>query len=137
MVASGPGPGSWHSKYADSTSEAKEPPIYRVLDVICHNEVAKALGKEKYRVKVTRLQRAVQEYLRHQGRSIRSRVLLTTEQLRALIADRESDRVELTVSTNNTDKFGEAICAFANDFSNHRQPGISSSAWTMTGRSAV
>ena len=37
--------------------EAKEPPIYRVLDVICHNEVAKALGKEKYRVKVTRLQR--------------------------------------------------------------------------------
>ena len=49
--------------------------------------------------------------------------MLTTEQLRALIADRESDRVELTVSTNNTDKFGEAICAFANDFSNHRQPG--------------
>ena len=49
--------------------------------------------------------------------------MLTTEQLRALIADRESDRVELTVSTNNTDKFGEAICAFANDFSNHGQPG--------------
>ena len=49
--------------------------------------------------------------------------MLTTEQLRELIADRESDRVELTVSTNNTNKFGEAICAFANDFSNHGQPG--------------
>ena len=48
--------------------------------------------------------------------------MLTTEQLRALIADRESDRLELTVSTNNTDKFGEAICAFANDFPNHGQP---------------
>ena len=49
--------------------------------------------------------------------------MLTTEQLRALIADHESDRVELTISTTNTDKFGEAICAFANDFPNHRQPG--------------
>ena len=49
--------------------------------------------------------------------------MLTTDQLRALIAARESDRVELTVSTTNTDKFGEAVCAFANDFPNHRQPG--------------
>lgn len=49
--------------------------------------------------------------------------MLTTEQLRRLIADHESDRVELTVSTTRTDKFGEAICAFANDFPNHRQPG--------------
>ena len=49
--------------------------------------------------------------------------MLTTDELRALIAHRESDRVELTASTTNTDKFGEAICAFANDFPNHRQPG--------------
>ena len=49
--------------------------------------------------------------------------MLTVGELRALIADRESDRVELTVSTRNTDKFGEAICAFANDFPNHRQSG--------------
>ena len=49
--------------------------------------------------------------------------MLTVGELRALITDRESDRVELTVSTKNTDKFGEAICAFANDFPNHRQPG--------------
>ena len=49
--------------------------------------------------------------------------MLTTDELRALIADHESDRVELTASTTNTDKFGEAICAFANDFPNHRRPG--------------
>ena len=49
--------------------------------------------------------------------------MLTPDALRTLIADHESDRVELTVSTNKTDKFGQAICAFANDFSNHRQPG--------------
>ncbi len=49
--------------------------------------------------------------------------MLTTEQLRALMADTESDRVERTTSTKNTDKFGEAVCAFANDFPKHRQPG--------------
>ena len=49
--------------------------------------------------------------------------MLTTDELRALIADHESDRVELTTSTTKTDKFGEAICAFANDFPNHRQAG--------------
>ena len=41
--------------------------------------------------------------------------MLTTDELRAIIADHESDRVELTVSTARTDKFGEAVCAFAND----------------------
>ena len=49
--------------------------------------------------------------------------MLTTDELLALIADHESDRVELTDSTTNTDKFGQAICAFANDLPNHRQPG--------------
>jgi ATP-dependent DNA helicase RecG len=49
--------------------------------------------------------------------------MLTTDELRALIADHESDRVELTTSTTKTDKFGEAVCAFANDFPNHGQPG--------------
>ena len=39
------------------------------------------------------------------------------------MADIESDRVERTVSTNNTDKFGQAICAFANDLPNHNLPG--------------
>ena len=38
--------------------------------------------------------------------------------IRALLNDIESDRVERTISTTNTDKFGQAICAFANDFEN-------------------
>ena len=49
--------------------------------------------------------------------------MLPTDKLRALIRDRESDRVERTVSKSKTDKFGEAICAFANDFRNHGLPG--------------
>ena len=49
--------------------------------------------------------------------------MLTTDQLKVLIANLESDRVERTTSTNKTDKFGEAICAFANDFPHSRQPG--------------
>lgn len=49
--------------------------------------------------------------------------MLTEEQLKALLSDLETDRVERTTSTNNSDKFGQAICAFANDLPNHRQPG--------------
>jgi ATP-dependent DNA helicase RecG len=41
-----------------------------------------------------------------------------------LLADLESDRVERTVSTNDTDKFAEAVCAFANDLPNNRLPGF-------------
>jgi ATP-dependent DNA helicase RecG len=48
---------------------------------------------------------------------------LTDAQVLALMADLESDRVERTESTTNTDKFSEAVCAFANDFPNHRKPG--------------
>lgn len=49
--------------------------------------------------------------------------MLIEEQLKALMADIESDTAERTESTNNTDKFGQAICAFANDLPNHRRPG--------------
>lgn len=49
--------------------------------------------------------------------------MLSEQELRALMFDLESDSVERTVSTRDTDKFGEAICAFSNDFPNHRQPG--------------
>lgn len=49
--------------------------------------------------------------------------MLNEEQLKALMADVESDTAERTESTNNTDKFGQAICAFANDLPNHRRPG--------------
>jgi ATP-dependent DNA helicase RecG len=40
-----------------------------------------------------------------------------------LLADIESDRVERTISTSDSDKFAQAICAFANDFPNNRMPG--------------
>ena len=40
---------------------------------------------------------------------------MSIDEIRALLNDIESDRVERTVSTTNTDKFGQAICAFAND----------------------
>lgn len=49
--------------------------------------------------------------------------MLTRDQLSTLLIDLESDRIERTESTSKTDKFGEAICAFANDLPNHRQPG--------------
>jgi len=49
--------------------------------------------------------------------------MLTTEQLQSLLSDLESDRIERSTSTNNTDKFAQAICAFANDLPSHRQPG--------------
>lgn len=44
--------------------------------------------------------------------------MITTTEIRALLNDIESDRVERTISTTNTDKFGQVICAFANDFEN-------------------
>lgn len=49
--------------------------------------------------------------------------MLTDDELKALMAAIESDTAERTVSTNDTDKFGKAICAFANDLPNHRRPG--------------
>lgn len=49
--------------------------------------------------------------------------MIAETQLTALLADLESDRVERTISTSNTDKFAQAVCAFANDFPAHRQPG--------------
>ena len=49
--------------------------------------------------------------------------MLSQEQLVVLLSDLESDQVERTESTSNSDKFGQAVCAFANDLPNHRQPG--------------
>lgn len=48
---------------------------------------------------------------------------MTEPELYALIAEHEADRTEITVSTTNTDKFAEAVCAFANDLPNHGKPG--------------
>ncbi len=49
--------------------------------------------------------------------------MITEQELLKLLADLESDRVERTISTSNTDKFAQAVCAFANNFPAHRQPG--------------
>ena len=50
--------------------------------------------------------------------------MLTEQQLLALMADLESDRVERTESVSDMEKFCIAACAFANDFPNHRQTGF-------------
>jgi ATP-dependent DNA helicase RecG len=49
---------------------------------------------------------------------------VTDNELEALLRDIESDSVERTRSAQNTDKFGEAICAFANDIPDRRHAGI-------------
>ena len=59
--------------------------------------------------------------------------MLTIDEIRELLDDLESDRMERTASTTNTDKFfaskatvverGQATCAFANDLPDHRLPG--------------
>lgn len=49
--------------------------------------------------------------------------VLSEDNLRALMHDLESDRVERTESTRDTDKFSEAVCAFSNDMSGHTAPG--------------
>ena len=47
--------------------------------------------------------------------------MLTKDELKELI--RESSRAERTVSVNDTDKFCEAVCVFANDISDSKQNG--------------
>lgn len=49
--------------------------------------------------------------------------MINETQLISLLQALESDSVERTVATNNTDKFCLAVCAFANDLSNHKKPG--------------
>lgn len=49
--------------------------------------------------------------------------MITKEQLDELLPQLEQDRVEKTISRNDADKFGEAICSFANDLPHHGQPG--------------
>lgn len=48
---------------------------------------------------------------------------MNEQELHELISNHEADRVEFTVSTRDTDKFAEAVCAFANDLPNHGLPG--------------
>jgi len=50
-------------------------------------------------------------------------MMKTEEEILKLMRDCEADNVERTAATKDTDKFAIAICAFANDFPAHRQPG--------------
>jgi Predicted transcriptional regulator containing an HTH domain and an uncharacterized domain shared with the mammalian protein Schlafen len=49
--------------------------------------------------------------------------MITKVELERLLLDLENARVERTISISNTDKFGEAICAFSNDLPNTQQAG--------------
>lgn len=50
--------------------------------------------------------------------------MIDEHELKKLLADLESFRVERTVSTTATDKFREAICSFANDMPGSGLPGF-------------
>jgi len=50
--------------------------------------------------------------------------MLSDDDLRRLLRAREADNVERTASRSDKDKFGEAICAFANDLPNRRATGV-------------
>ncbi len=50
--------------------------------------------------------------------------MLSDDDLRRLVRTGEADHVERTVSINDRRKFGEAICAFANDLPDRRRIGV-------------
>jgi len=45
-------------------------------------------------------------------------------ELEVFLKDIESDRVERKASITERNKIRQAVCAFANDLPNHRQPGV-------------
>lgn len=49
--------------------------------------------------------------------------MISREELEVLLPQIEQDRIEKTISRNDAEKFGEAICSFANDLPNHNKPG--------------
>jgi ATP-dependent DNA helicase RecG len=49
--------------------------------------------------------------------------MILKEELILLLDDIESSRIERTISENNTEKFSQAVCAFANDLPNTGKPG--------------
>jgi len=50
-------------------------------------------------------------------------IMISKEELRIMLLEMEADRVEKTISTNDANKFGEAICAFSNDMAAKGLPG--------------
>ena len=49
--------------------------------------------------------------------------MITKSELEQLLASTETYRVERTKSTTDKDKFGEAVCALANDMPDCGKPG--------------
>jgi ATP-dependent DNA helicase RecG len=49
--------------------------------------------------------------------------MISKEEIRMLLNEAETERVERTISTKDTSKFAKAVCAFANDLSNKKLPG--------------
>ncbi|MDR0748208.1 MAG: putative DNA binding domain-containing protein [Tannerellaceae bacterium] len=49
--------------------------------------------------------------------------MISKEEISILLKDIENERVERTISTNDTDKFAKAICAYANDLPDKKLPG--------------
>jgi ATP-dependent DNA helicase RecG len=49
---------------------------------------------------------------------------MTDQELEALLDDLESDRTERKESVSDGDRIRQAICVFANDLPDHRQPGV-------------
>jgi ATP-dependent DNA helicase RecG len=49
---------------------------------------------------------------------------MNDQELEVLFRDLESDRVERKASDSDRSKIRQAVCAFANDLPNHRQPGV-------------
>jgi ATP-dependent DNA helicase RecG len=50
--------------------------------------------------------------------------MLSVAELEALMVELESDRTERKANLTDRDKIRQAICAFANDLPDHRQPGV-------------
>jgi len=48
---------------------------------------------------------------------------LNKEKIQSMLTDMESEQIVRTISTNDTDKFAQAICAFSNDLSNTSRNG--------------
>jgi ATP-dependent DNA helicase RecG len=49
---------------------------------------------------------------------------MDTAEIKALIRDLETDRVERKAAYSDPDRVKEAVCAYANDLPDHRRPGI-------------
>ena len=49
--------------------------------------------------------------------------MVTKPELKKLLVSLETYRIERTKSTTDKDKFGEAVCAFANDMPDTGKPG--------------